>query len=72
MTAPIDPVDAYAREIRPGGRRTPRKPAAAQAWRLVGQFSTLESAQAAAERLRLRGMVTSVSMVGGLSVIARA
>ena len=49
-----------------------RLPSAAPAWRLVGQFATLESAQAAAERLRLRGVVTSVSMVGGLSVIARA
>ena len=70
MTAPAASVNAP--DLRPAGRRAPRKPGAPQAWRLIGQFSTLESAQEAAERLRLRGVVTSVSMVGGLSVIARS
>ena len=72
MMAPADPARGFTRDICFEARELPRRPAAAPAWRLVGQFATLESAQAAAERLRLRGVVTSVSMVGGLSVIARA
>ena len=72
MTAPVHPADGFARDLRPQGRGVQRPPTAAPTWRLVGQFATLESAQIAAERLRLRGVVTAVSMVGGLSVIARA
>lgn len=72
MPTPLDAPHITGREVCLDRTGLPRRPAAAPAWRLVGQFETLESAQAAAERLRLRGAVTAVSMVGGLSVIARA
>ena len=56
-----------------GVTRAPAPPAAATAsrWKLVGQFSTLETAEAVLRRLRGNGVETCISMVGGLSVIAR-
>ena len=59
------------RDARLTRAAAPPPAATVSRWKLVGQFSTLETAEAMIRRLRSAGVETSLSMVGGLSVIAR-
>lgn len=47
------------------------RPKTACEWRLVDHFNTLEEAKQAMSQLRLHGIEAELSLIDGLSVIAR-
>lgn len=44
----------------------------ADVWRMVGQFDTLEDAEGVVNKLKFTGVDVEVTLIGGLSVIARS
>lgn len=58
---------------RTDSKKTDRKirPMTACEWRLVDHFNTLEEAKQAMSQLRLHGIEAELSLIDGLSVIAR-